>query len=95
MTEPQTITFYTDYQSPYADLAKDLAYASERDVPVRLDWRTHILDSPGDLGSVRVAAPVTVLEEERNPNRRRRVRYSYPDPGPPLARCGKGPMIER
>ena len=43
---PPTITVYTDYKSPYAYLAKDLAYELERDCAVRLDWRPYILDIP-------------------------------------------------
>ena len=34
----RTITVYTDFKSPYAYLAKDMAYALERDFPVRLRW---------------------------------------------------------
>ncbi len=38
MTKPGVITVYTDYKSPYAYLAKDLAYELERDLfcPTRL-----------------------------------------------------------
>ena len=79
MTQPQTIIVYTDYKSPYAYLAKDLAYGLERDFPVRLDWRPYILDIPSYLGSARVDASGTVLEESRNPHQWRRVRYSYMD----------------
>ena len=79
MTQPPTIILYTDYKSPYAYLAKDLAYELERDFPVRLDWRPYILDIPSYLGSARVDASGTVLEESRNPHQWRRVRYSYMD----------------
>ena len=37
MPEPRTVTLYTDYKSPYAYLAKDLAYALEREFGVLLD----------------------------------------------------------
>jgi 2-hydroxychromene-2-carboxylate isomerase len=79
MTAIQTITVYTDYKSPYAYLAKDLAYELERDIPVRLDWRPYILDIPSFLGSARVDASGHVLEEARNAHQWRRVRYSYMD----------------
>jgi len=79
MTEPPTITVYTDYKSPYAYLAKDLAYDLARDCGVRLDWRPYILDIPSYLGSARVDDSGTVLEEDRNPHQWRRVRYSYMD----------------
>lgn len=79
MTEPRIITVYTDYKSPYAYLAKDLAYALESDFAVRLDWRPYILDIPSYLGSARVDASGTVLEEDRNAHQWRRVRYSYMD----------------
>jgi 2-hydroxychromene-2-carboxylate isomerase len=75
----RTIVVYTDYKSPYAYLAKDLAYALEQDFPVRLDWRPYILDIPSYLGSARVDADGTVLEEARNAHQWRRVRYSYMD----------------
>ena len=77
MTE--TIIIYTDYKSPYAYLAKDLAYQLERDLPVRLDWRPYILDIPSFLGSAQVDALGNVLEEARNAHQWRRVRYSYMD----------------
>ncbi|MEA2772142.1 MAG: hypothetical protein QOD93_5104, partial [Acetobacteraceae bacterium] len=54
MTSPRTLTVYTDYKSPYAYLAKDLAYELERDFPIRLDWRPYILDIPSYLGSATV-----------------------------------------
>jgi 2-hydroxychromene-2-carboxylate isomerase len=79
MTEPQTIIVYTDYKSPYAYLAKDLAYELERDVRVRLEWRPYVLDIPSYLGSARVDETGTVLEENRNAHQWRRVRYSYMD----------------
>ncbi len=79
MTERRTIVVYTDYKSPYAYLAKDLAYDLERDFAVRLDWRPYILDIPLYLGSARVDASGAVLEEDRNAHQWRRVRYSYMD----------------
>ncbi len=33
MTAPQIVTVYSDYKSPYAYLAKDLAYELEQDHP--------------------------------------------------------------
>ncbi len=33
MAEMRTVTVYSDYKSPYAYLAKDLAYELERDFP--------------------------------------------------------------
>lgn len=79
MTRTRTITVYTDYKSPYAYLAKDLAYALERDCAVRLQWRPYILDIPSYLGSARVDAAGEVLDEARNAHQWRRVRYSYMD----------------
>ena len=79
MAEPQTVTVYTDYKSPYAYLAKDLAYALERDFPVRIDWLPYRLDIPSFLGSARVDDSGRVLEEQRNAHQWRRVRYSYMD----------------
>jgi len=79
MTTTRTMTVYTDYKSPYAYLAKDLAYELERDYPVRLEWRPYVLDIPSYLGSARVDACGNVLEEARNAHQWRRVRYSYMD----------------
>jgi 2-hydroxychromene-2-carboxylate isomerase len=79
MTAPQIVTVYTDYKSPYAYLAKDLAYELERDFPIRLDWRPYILDIPSYLGSATVDAAGAVLEQDRNAHQWRRVRYSYMD----------------
>jgi len=79
MSEPRTVTVYIDYKSPYAYLAKDLAYELERDFPVRLDWLPYVLDIPSFLGSARVDESGRVIEEERNAHQWRRVRYSYMD----------------
>ena len=79
MAEPRTVTVYIDYKSPYAYLAKDLAYDLERDFPVRVDWLPYVLDIPSFLGSARVDDTGQVLEEERNAHQWRRVRYSYMD----------------
>jgi 2-hydroxychromene-2-carboxylate isomerase len=79
MSELRRVTVYIDYKSPYAYLAKDLAYELERDLPVRLDWRPYVLDIPKFLGSARVDADGRVLEENRNAHQWRRVRYSYMD----------------
>jgi 2-hydroxychromene-2-carboxylate isomerase len=79
MTEPRTVTVYSDYKSPYAYLAKDLAYELERDFRVRLDWLPYVLDIPSFLGSARVDENGRVIEEARNSHQWRRVRYSYMD----------------
>ena len=79
MAETRTIAVYIDYKSPYAYLAKDLAYELERDFPVRLDWLPYVLDIPGFLGSARVDETGQVIEEARNAHQWRRVRYSYMD----------------
>jgi 2-hydroxychromene-2-carboxylate isomerase len=76
---PRTITVYTDYKSPYAYLAKDLAYALERDFGVRLDWLPYVLDIPSFLGSARLDDAGNVIEEARNAHQWRRVKYSYMD----------------
>jgi 2-hydroxychromene-2-carboxylate isomerase len=79
MSDLRRVTVYIDYKSPYAYLAKDLAYQLERDLPVRLDWRPYVLDIPSFLGSARLDADGHVLEENRNAHQWRRVRYSYMD----------------
>jgi 2-hydroxychromene-2-carboxylate isomerase len=79
MADPRTITVYSDYKSPYAYLAKDLAYELERESPVRLDWLPYVLDIPSFLGSARVDGAGRVVEEARNAHQWRRVRYSYMD----------------
>jgi 2-hydroxychromene-2-carboxylate isomerase len=79
MTEPRIVTVYSDYKSPYAYLAKDLAYALEGEVGCRIDWQPYTLDIPSFLGSAEVDAQGQVLRAERNAHQWRRVRYSYMD----------------
>src|SRR5882672_9536983 len=79
MAIPRIVTVYIDYKSPYAYLAKDLAYNLERDFPIRLDWLPYVLDIPSFLGSARLDAEGRVIEENRNAHQWRRVRYSYMD----------------
>ena len=79
MAEMPIVVVYINYKSPYAYLAKDLAYELERDFPVRVDWLPYVLDIPSFLGSARVDDTGQVLEEERNAHQWRRVRYSYMD----------------
>ena len=75
----RTIKIYSDYKSPYAYLAKDLAYELERETGARLDWLPYTLDIPAYLGSAKVDASGKVLEESRNAHQWRRVKYSYMD----------------
>ena len=79
MSEKRVVTVYTDYKSPYAYLAKDLAYELERDLPVSLDWLPYVLDIPSFLGSARLDEAGRLAEENRNPHQWRRVKYSYMD----------------
>lgn len=74
-----TLIVYTDYKSPYAFLAKDLAYELAEETGAVLDWRPYTLDIPSYLGSARVDERGRVLESERSPHQWRRVRYSYMD----------------
>jgi 2-hydroxychromene-2-carboxylate isomerase len=74
-----TIKVYTDYKSPYAYLAKDLAYELERDTGARLEWLPYTLDIPAFLGSAKVDADGSLLEASRNAHQWRRVKYSYMD----------------
>lgn len=75
----RTVTLYTDYKSPYAYLAKDPAYALERDFGVRLDVLPYVLNIPDFLGSARLDAAGNVVEEQRTAHQWRRVKYSYMD----------------
>ncbi|MBS0240824.1 MAG: DsbA family protein [Proteobacteria bacterium] len=74
-----TIKVYSDYKSPYAYLAKDLAYDLERETGATLDWLPYTLDIPAYLGSAKVDRDGRVLEEARNAHQWRRVKYSYMD----------------
>jgi 2-hydroxychromene-2-carboxylate isomerase len=73
------IRVYTDYKSPYAYLAKDLAYDLARDTGVKLEWLPYTLNIPAYLGSASVDADGKVLEASRNAHQWRRVKYSYMD----------------
>ena len=79
MPEPRTVTVYIDYKSPYAYLAKDLAYELARDFPVRLDWLPYDLDLADFMGTARVDDTGRVLEQNRTAHQWRRVKYSYMD----------------
>ena len=80
MAAARTVTVYVDYKSPYAYLAKDLAYELAADIPgVALDWLPYVLGIPKFLGSARVDGRGNVIEAERNDHQWRRVRYSYMD----------------
>jgi 2-hydroxychromene-2-carboxylate isomerase len=79
MAEPRTVTVYIDYKSPYAYLAKDLAYELARDFPVQFDWLPYDLDLADFMGSARVDSTGRVIEEQRTPHQWRRVKYSYMD----------------
>ena len=75
----RTIKVYSDYKSPYAYLAKDLAYDLERETGVTLDWLPYTLDIPAYLGSAKLDSSGGVAEESRNAHQWRRVKYSYMD----------------
>jgi 2-hydroxychromene-2-carboxylate isomerase len=74
-----TVKLYIDYKSPYAYLAKDLAYDLEAETGIAFDWLPYTLEIPAFLGSARVNAEGIVEEESRNAHQWRRVRYSYMD----------------
>jgi 2-hydroxychromene-2-carboxylate isomerase len=65
-----SLTLYVDYRSPFSYLAKDDAYALERDLGVNITWRPFAVDIEGAYGG-------TV--EERTERDWRKVRYSYMD----------------
>jgi 2-hydroxychromene-2-carboxylate isomerase len=73
------IKVYSDYKSPYAYLAKDLAYELERETGAAIEWLPYTLDIPAYLGSAKVDAAGNVLEQARNAHQWRRVKYSYMD----------------
>ena len=77
--QARTLKLYIDYKSPYAYLAKELAYRLELETGVEIDWLPYILDIPAYLGSAKVDAEGRVLEQDRNAHQWRRVRYSYRD----------------
>jgi 2-hydroxychromene-2-carboxylate isomerase len=77
--ETPVVTLYIDFKSPYAYLAKDPAYDLERRFDIGLDWLPYILDIPSFLGSARLDAEGSVVEENRNAHQWRRVKYSYMD----------------
>jgi len=79
LTRSRVIRLYSDYKSPYAFLAKDLAYELEQQTGVALEWLPYTLDIPAYLGSAKVDPQGNVLEQTRNAHQWRRVRYSYRD----------------
>jgi 2-hydroxychromene-2-carboxylate isomerase len=77
--KPRSLTLYTDYKSPYAYLAKDPAYALERDFGVKIEWLPYVLNIPDFLGSARLDDKGNVVEENRTAHPWRRIKYSYMD----------------
>jgi 2-hydroxychromene-2-carboxylate isomerase len=75
----KSLRLYIDYKSPYAYLAKNLAYDLERDTGASIDWLPYTLDIPAYLGSAKLDAEGRVLEQNRNAHQWRRVKYSYMD----------------
>ncbi len=75
----KTLTIFSDYKSPYADLAVGPADALADDFDVALDWRPFTLDIPAYLGDAKVDEAGAVLHAERNAHQWRRVKYSYMD----------------
>jgi 2-hydroxychromene-2-carboxylate isomerase len=75
----RTVKVYSDYKSPYAYLAKDLADDLEQETGVALEWLPYTLDIPAYLGSATVDGAGKVVEENRNAHQWRRVKYSYMD----------------
>lgn len=63
------VTLYFDYKSPFAFLAKDLAYQLAEETGISLDWRPYTLDIPEFLGGV----------EDRSDHQWRKIKYSYMD----------------
>jgi 2-hydroxychromene-2-carboxylate isomerase len=79
MNAEKTITLYSDYKSPYAYLAKDLAYQLESDFPVKIDWLPYTLDIPSYLGSAALDNDGNVIESTRDAHQWRKVKYAYMD----------------
>ena len=75
----RALKIYSDYKSPYAYLAKDLAYDLERETGAQVEWLPYTLDIPAYLGSARLDAAGTLVEASRNAHQWRRVKYSYMD----------------
>jgi 2-hydroxychromene-2-carboxylate isomerase len=63
------VALYTDYKSPFAYLAKDLAYALELEYGVQIAWRHYTLNIPEYLDAV----------DTRTARNWRKVKYSYMD----------------
>lgn len=64
------LKLYVDYRSPFSYLAKDDAYALERDYDVKVVWRPFAVDIESAYGGA---------VEERSERDWRKVRYSYMD----------------
>jgi len=79
MSAEKTITLYSDYKSPYAYLAKDLAYQLESDFPIKIDWLPYTLDIPSYLGSARLDNDRNLIESTRDAHQWRKVKYAYMD----------------
>ena len=89
----RTIKLYSDYKSPYAYLAKDLAYALERETGVPIDWLPYTLDIPAYLGNAKVDAHGNVSEETRNAHQWRKDQVLRLPDALAMARAARSPSF--
>lgn len=70
---------YIDFKSPYAYLAIEPTRELGRQLGVQLDWRPFVLDIPSYLGSARLGADGSVVEQQRSAEQWSGVKYAYYD----------------
>jgi 2-hydroxychromene-2-carboxylate isomerase len=70
---------YIDFKSPYAYLAIEPTRELERQLGVQFDWRPFVLDIPRYLGSARLGADGSVVEQQRSAEQWSGVKYAYYD----------------
>jgi 2-hydroxychromene-2-carboxylate isomerase len=70
---------YVDFKSPYAYLAIEPTRELERELGLQFDWRPFVLDIPSYLGSARLGADGSVVEQQRSAEQWSGVKYAYYD----------------
>jgi 2-hydroxychromene-2-carboxylate isomerase len=73
------LIIYMDFKSPYAYLAKDLAWALGDKLGIEIDWRPFTHDIPSYLGSAKLDAEGCVVESQRSDTQWKAVKAAYAD----------------
>jgi len=77
--QPNPLTVYIDFKSPYAYVAKDPVYWLESQYGIEIDFQPLTLNIASYLGSARKDDNGKVVENNRSPRQWLAVKYAYKD----------------